>query len=231
VRRVATFVLVPGAWHGGWCWRRVAPHLRGAGHNVFTPTLTGLGERSHLLTPDVGFDTHVQDILQVLRFEEIENAVLVGHSYGALVVSQVAERVPERVSHIAAIDAGIPGDGQRGFDLLGPERAAALTQRAVDSGDGWRIPPPPVEALGIVEPADQAWVERLLTPHPLRSYQQPLQLRSSRAAAIGRTLIACNPNRTAPPGVQLVRLATGHDAMITEPEGLADLLLACAQSS
>jgi pimeloyl-ACP methyl ester carboxylesterase len=201
--------------------------LRAAGHEVFTPTLTGLGERSHLLTPNVGLDTHVQDVLQLLRFEELDNAVLVGHSYGWLVVAQVAEHAPECVRHLVAIDAGLPEDGQSGFDVLGPERASALMRRAIEFGDGWHIPPTSVEALGIIDPADQAWVERLLTPHPLRSYQQPLQLKNPRAASIPRTLIACNPKRTAPPGTRLVRLATGHDAMITAPAALSDVLLAC----
>src|SRR3954452_4236427 len=108
----ATFVLVHGAWHGGWCWKRLTPLLRAAGHEVVVPTLTGLGERSHLLTPEVGLDTHIRDITAVLKYEDLHNVVLIGHSYGGMVIAGVAEEVPERIAQLVYLDAFLPDNGK-----------------------------------------------------------------------------------------------------------------------
>jgi pimeloyl-ACP methyl ester carboxylesterase len=124
------FVLVHGGRHGGWCWARVAPLLRAAGHDVYTPTLTGLGERSHLLTPDIGLATHVQDILGVFEFEEITDAVLVAHSYGGSVVAGAMERIAGRVRTLVFLDAFMPAPGETVLDIVGPDLAAALLERA-----------------------------------------------------------------------------------------------------
>ncbi|MBV9253581.1 MAG: alpha/beta fold hydrolase, partial [Actinobacteria bacterium] len=118
---MATFVLVHGAWHGGWCWRKLTPLLRAAGHEVFTPTLTGLGERSHLGHPDVGLATHVGDVAQVLWYEDLSNVVLVGHSYGGLVIGGVADQAPGRLKHLVYLDAFVPEHGRSMLDLGPPE--------------------------------------------------------------------------------------------------------------
>src|SRR5689334_15631432 len=126
---MANYLLVHGAWHGGWCWRRVVPLLRAAGHEVFTPTLTGLGERVHLLTRDVGLDTHAQDVIGVLEYEDLRDVVLVGHSYGGMVITAVAERAAERLAHLVYLDAFVPRDGQSQMDLLGPSSSRCFKSR------------------------------------------------------------------------------------------------------
>src|SRR5262245_38762532 len=118
---MVAFVLVHGAWHGGWCWKKVAPLLRQAGHEVYTPTLTGLGERSHLVHPEVRLETHIRDVLQVLEFEDLRDVVLVGWSYGGMMVPGVADRAAERLRHLVYLDADVPGDGQCSLDLEPPE--------------------------------------------------------------------------------------------------------------
>src|SRR5713101_2147973 len=107
-----TFVLVHGAWHGGWCWRRVSDRLRKAGHQVFTPTLTGLGERSHLARPDIGIDTHIEDVAKVFELEDLNDVILVGHSYGGMIITGAAEKVVDRLRHLVYLDAMVPQDGQ-----------------------------------------------------------------------------------------------------------------------
>ena len=134
---MATFVLVHGAWAGGWYWKRVRPLLTAAGHDVFTPTLTGLGERAHLATPDIGLETHIRDVLGVLTYEDLSDVVLVGHSCGGIVITGVAERAPGRLAHLVYLDAYVPADGQSFLDLLvSPERAAMFREQARTEGDG-----------------------------------------------------------------------------------------------
>src|SRR5262245_30690572 len=126
---MTSLVLVHGGWEAGWCWRKVVPLLRDAGHEVFAPTLTGLGERKHLASPEVGLDTHVQDIVGVLESEELDEVILVGHSYGGMVIAGVAERVPERLAQLVYLDAFVPEDGQSTLDLLPPEYQRDMTAR------------------------------------------------------------------------------------------------------
>ena len=137
---MATYVLVHGGWDGGWAWRDVARELQAAGHEAFTPTVTGSGERVHLASPEVDLGTHVLDVTNVLIYEDLRGVILVGSSYGGMVITGVAERVPERISHLIYLDAYVPQDGQSIADLLGPEIAAGLEQMARARGDGWRIP-------------------------------------------------------------------------------------------
>src|SRR5262245_52546214 len=122
---MTTFVLVHGSMHGGWCWRRAVPLLRDAGHEVYTPTLTGLGERAHLAHPGIDLDTHIRDVLGVLEYEGLRGVVLVGHSYGAPVVTGVADRDPERVAQIVSLDGAVPDDGQAVLDFFPQEVPAA----------------------------------------------------------------------------------------------------------
>ncbi|HLU54427.1 MAG TPA: alpha/beta hydrolase [Pseudonocardia sp.] len=228
------FVLVHGAWHGGWCWRRVAPLLRDAGHEVFTPTLTGLGERAHLLGPDVGPDTHVQDVVGVLDAEELTDVVLVGHSFGALVALAVAGRTPERVRRVVLLDGLVVEPGQVGYDGLPPEAAAARRDAAEATGDT-AFPPPGGAAFGLADPEDIAWVERRLTPHPVRTYAEPFPLARPLGGGRPVTYVACtDPAYPAVHSAHAIarregwafrELASGHDAMVAAPEATAELLM------
>jgi len=143
---MSTYVLVHGAWDGGWSWRSVARELRAAGHEVFTPTLTGSGERVHLASPEIDLDTHVLDVVNVLRYEDLHDVILVGISSAGMVITGAAERVPERIGHLIYLDAFVPQDGQSFVDVTGPEVAAGVAQAAQAYGDGWRIPHDPPDA-------------------------------------------------------------------------------------
>ena len=143
-----TFVLVHGAWHGGWCWAKLARLLRDAGHEVYTPTLTGLGERAHLARPEVDLETHIQDVVAVLEAEELRQVTLVGHSYGGMVISGVAARTSGRIGHLVYLDAFVPEAGKSLLDYVG-ERAAAMREAAAAHGEGWKLPSLAPEALGV----------------------------------------------------------------------------------
>lgn len=237
---MATFVLVHGGWHGGWCWRDVAPTLRAAGHDVHAPTLTGLGARAHLLDvlgPRLDLATHVADVVGVLEYEDLRDAVLVGHSYGGMVIAGAADRAPERVSQLIYLDAFVPAGGQSLFDLLAPERRAYFQERARDGGDGSRVPPPSPAALGVTDETQARWLAARLTPQPLRTFEQPLAL-TGPATSLPRTYVHCTVSPTAAsfapfaadardaPDWRYHGLATGHDAMVTQPREVADVLLA-----
>ena len=226
---MATYVTVHGAWDGAWFWRPVARHLQVAGHEVFTATLTGSGERAHLASPDVGLATHVLDVVNVLRYEDLRDVVLVGHSYGGMVITGVAERAPERLARLVYLDAFVPQDGQALADLFPPEVVAWLEERARTVGDGWRIPHDPPDA-------DRR------TDFPLAALRQPLAVRSPEAARLPRAYIACAESRGIPlfahfeeaaaraqrEGWVYRELPTGHVPMQTMPKDLAELLLALA---
>ncbi len=233
---MSNILLVHGAWHGGWCWKRVARILRAAGHEVFTPTLTGLGEREHLLNADVRLDTHIQDVLGVLNYEDLRDVVLVGHSYGGMVIAGVAERAAERLAHLVYLDAFVPGDGQSLADFQPPEVLAMFHEKTRTEGDGYKLPSFPAEVFGVTNEDDLAWVKPRLNPHPLKTKLDAVRLTNPKAAEIPRTYIYCNNPAVGPFGQfaerlrcdeswQYMELATGHDAMITEPKKLADLLL------
>ncbi len=238
-RRRNPIVLVPGAWHGGWCWRHVVPRLRAAGHPVYTPTLTGLGERAHLLGPQVDLETHISDIANLITVEELEDVVLVGHSYAGLVITGVADRLPETLAHVVYLDGLLAASGQS-FVSIQPAEAAEQFRRLAIAG-ALVIKPPPVSVLGI-PPGDSmtAWVERRLTPHPLATLIQPLMLARGGSASLPRSYIDCGKpsifgtqNRFADqarsePGWTVVSLDTGHEAMITAPDAIARLLLQMA---
>jgi len=225
---MATFVLVHGATAGGWIWPPVPELLRRQGHAVFSPTLTGLGERSHLLRPDIDLDTHITDIVNVFRFEDLHDALLVGHSYGGAVIAGVAERIPERIRRLIYLDALIPEDGQAVKDLYPPDIAELLGAYIEARGDGWRYPPP--EPRGDARFAD----------HPARTMFQPLTVSNPLARAIPRAYIYCTDKSGAGPQHQGIigaaararaagwpfhEIATGHHPMQTAPEDLVRILL------
>lgn len=232
---MSTFLLVHGAWHGGWCWVRVADRLRAAGHRVVVPTLTGLGERAHLLTRAVDLETHIADVIAAIEAEELADVVLVGHSYAGAVTAGVADRVRERLARLILLDAQMIGWGEAMVDLNPPEIVAQRKALVEREGDGYKLPPPGPEAFGVFDPADAAWLKRRLTPQPWACYTQKLERRRDGFDMLARDYIDC----TAPampaiaPSRARVRaradwrvhdLATGHDAMVSAPAELAALL-------
>ena len=229
-----TFVLVHGAWHGGWCWGQVANTLRKRGHTVVTPTQTGLGERSHLLSKSITIDTFVTDVVNVLKFEDLKDVILVGHSFGGPPITGAADRVPERIKQLVYLDAAMLQNGQSVFSLLPPELVAARKKSAEDTSGGLSIPPPPAASFGISDPAQQAWLTARLTPHPLGTYDSPLVLKNKFANGLPTVYISCTEPAYAPlnaskkwateNGIKMVELKTGHDAMVTVPDKLADML-------
>jgi len=240
---MATYVLVHGAWHGAWCWRRVTPLLEAAGHTVATPALSGVGELAHLATPELGIEEHVRGVVNTLETGDLHDAVLVGHSYGGIVTGAAAHRVPERVAHLVYLDALVPRDNASAADVAVPGWIELAQVQANESGDGWRVPPPDVEApFGITDPADAQWVRANLTPQPLKTWTDRVRLAGSRAQSIPKTYIRC-PLRNHPgldtlshhaeaarrsPAWRYREMASDHDPMITHPRELVDLLLEVA---
>lgn len=227
------FVLVHGAWHGGWCWRGVAGWLRAAGHEVFTPTLTGLGERAHLLRADTGLATHIEDLCAVLAGEELEEVVLVGHSFAGLVISGVADRLPQRLRRLVYLDALVVDSGRSALSVFPPD-VQRERARTIDA-EGWRMAIPSPAKFGVTDPAQVAWLQRRLTPHPLKAYTDTLQLAHPLANGVPRSYIAVTDPWYAPleevrrairaqPDWDWHELAAGHDAMLTSPATLAALL-------
>jgi pimeloyl-ACP methyl ester carboxylesterase len=233
---MTNFVLVHGAWHGGWCWTRVSRLLRRAGHDVFTPTLTGLGERAHLASADINLDTHIADILGVLESEELDDVVLCGHSYGGMVISGVAERAGGRIDTLAYLDAHVPEDGQSVLQLLGAARAEAIRAQASRTGDGWRIDPVSAEAFQVGEADDVKWVDRQCTAQPIATFGQPIALTGAIGRVRRRVYIRADNDRVTAfahcaehaghaPDWDYHEVAAGHDVMIDAPEALAGILL------
>ncbi|HWF16342.1 MAG TPA: alpha/beta hydrolase [Acidimicrobiales bacterium] len=237
---MATYVLVHGGGHGGWCYQRVARILRAAGHDVYTPTLTGLGERAHLLDDRVDLDRHVADVAAVLRVEDLHDVILVGHSYGGMVITGAADRVAERVGRLVYLDAATPRHGQSLVDVAGPVINAVRPMGEVVDGIELVLLPAPDAGLlyGVRDPADLAWMAERLTPHPWRCFEQPLRLENEVALwAIPQFHIVCTSTLATRDADQMRRaraegrlwdIDTGHDLMITEPERTADALLQVA---
>jgi pimeloyl-ACP methyl ester carboxylesterase len=230
---MATFLLVHGAWHSGRAWDRVVPLLEAAGHRVLAPSLTGYGDQAHLLGPEVGLGTHVDDIVRLL--EDEHDVVLVGHSYAGMVISGVADRVPERIARLVYLDAMVPEDGETAIDVM------PISKQLADAAvDGWRVPPlpelpPPLGLFGVTDPDDVAWLRSMLSDQPVRCLTEPVRLDDPAVRAIPRTHIHCVAGRPegitrrpVPPGEPVRELPTGHDCMITMPAELTGLLLEAA---
>lgn len=236
---LATYVLVHGGWHGGWCWRRVTSILREAGHEVFTPTLTGLGERAHLLNPEIDLDTHIRDVMGVLKYEDLHEVILVGHSYAGMIIKAIAGQAAERLAHLVYLDAFIPKNGESLIDFIGPDFGATFLEMVKTDGDGWRLPPLPLEVVGITEEADRLWITPKLTDQPFKAFSEPVRLKGEAVASrIPCTFIYCNNPAIGPydqfaeqarrEGWRYREIATGHLPMVTAPRETADLLLELA---
>ncbi len=235
---MTNFVLVHGAWHGGWCWKRVARILRAKGHEVYTPSLTGLAERSHLVNRNVNLETHILDIVNLLQWEELSDVVLCGHSYGGQVITGAADRSADRIGALVYLDAFVPENGQCLLDGMSAERRAMMIERASHDPDGRLMTPIPAAAFQ-VNTADQAWVDRMCVPHPLACFEQKIVLTGAADGIAKRTYIEAagfSPSSFTPIAARLrlndawtvTSLPCGHDAMIDMPERVAELLIAAA---
>ena len=230
---MATFLVAHGGWSAGWGWKKMRPLLRARGHELFTPTYTGLGERVHLASLQVELETHIADILGVLQFEDLHNVVLIGHSYGGMVATGVADRAPERLAQLVYLDAFVPRDGQCLFDLLASETRARMREAARSVGDGWRVPPIPLPPDTSAE--DVAWATPRRVMQPLRTFEQPVHLTGA-GALLPKAYIYCL--RPAPEdffrqfaqrartekGWRYYEIDASHSPHITAPESLATLL-------
>ncbi|WP_395059596.1 alpha/beta fold hydrolase [Polaromonas sp.] len=243
---MANFVLVHGAWHGGWCWQRVTALLQQQGHRVHAVTLTGLGEREHLLSPAITLDTHIDDVISAIEVEELHDVILAVHSYAGMIGTAVADRQGKHLKHLVYVDAVVPKPGE---SWSSTQSAAVQQQRlsAAQASTRFSFPPPDPEVFGLQD-ADHAWVKRRQTPHPGNTYQAPLDFDVKRVAAIPRTFVNCTqpalgtiePSRLRVkdakfwdgawlPNANIVEIKTGHDPMISEPAALTKILLDCAK--
>jgi pimeloyl-ACP methyl ester carboxylesterase len=235
---MATFVLVHGMGAGGWQWREVADILRSKGNMVFAPTLTGLGDRAHLLTPEVDLETHITDIANVIECEELQDVVLVGHSYGGMVVTGAADRQYERIGCLIYLDAFLPEDGQSVMDLQPSDRIEYYQKMADEKGDGWRIPTPPAEFWKLNDPEDRAKFDRLKKDHPLAALTQPVNFdhpRPDKRAYIWASGFTPSPFEKFAEACQYdddwlyEEIDSGHQMMMSHAPELSDILLNISQ--
>jgi len=229
-----TFVLVHGAWHGGWCWRRVADLLTARGHRVFAPTLTGVAERSHLASAGVNLSTHVDDVVNLLKWEELEDVVLCGHSYGGMVISGVAEKAPAgAIGSLVYLDAFLPDDGYSLLDYTNVEGREGGPM--VEEGEATGLVSPIPAEVFAVNANDRAWVDAQCTPHPYRTFTEKVRLAGARERIANKTYVLATgyPGLAFPmfaakvkddPAWRYHEVVCGHDVMLDAPERLAEIL-------
>jgi pimeloyl-ACP methyl ester carboxylesterase len=229
-----TFLVAHGAWSAGWSWKKMHPLMSAAGHRLLVPTYTGLGEREHLASPEVDLETHINDVLGVIKFEELEDFVLVGHSYGGMVATAVADRVPERIRKLIYVDAFVPRDGQSLFDLVPPQTRDRLLA-GMAAGDGWRVPSMPIPED--TSPGDVAWIERFRMPQPLHCFDRPVKLSGDIKVPRAYLYALRRPAvdtfgpfaaRAKEEGWEYREMDASHSPQVTAPELLADLLVSLA---
>jgi pimeloyl-ACP methyl ester carboxylesterase len=245
---MSTFVLVHPAWFGGWCWKKVESRLGAGGHAVYSPTLTGLGERAHLAAPFVGLSVHIRDVVHVLSFEDLDGVILVGNSSGGSVITGVADRVPERIAKVVYLDAFVPANGQATRDLIAPERRAVMEGLVESEGFGWLLPrfaqaaweqfvP---EAWKVTDDEDLRWVLDRLRPTPFRHFTEPIQLARPDSELPPRIYIRCTDNphpgfdrcaeaAQSSPAWTHRELAGAHLPYITDPDELTAQLVDIAE--
>jgi pimeloyl-ACP methyl ester carboxylesterase len=226
------FVLIHGAWHGSWSWSRVRRLLAAEGHRVFTPTLTGVGERSHLLSRDVGLDTHIADVTNLMIWEELRDVVLVAHSYGGFIARHVADQMSDRIRALVYLDAFVPENGKALCDYM-PDGGKGFRDQAAAHGDGWKVPPIPAAAFA-VNATDADWVDRQCTMHPLSTLETPARISGACDQIENIGYIAATGSEgpfrqfsdaAAKRGWWLERLPCGHEVVLDMPNALATLLL------
>ena len=230
---MATFLVAHGAWSAGWAWKKMRPLLRAKGHELFTPTYTGIGERVHLAHKDINLDTHIADILGVLEAEDLRKVILVGHSYGGMVATGVADRAPDRIAHLVYLDAFAPRDGQSLLDLQTEENRQRVRDDAKNNGDGWRISPNP--APPDTPEADLSWVNAHRVKQPLQTFEQKIKLTGA-VDKLPRTYIYCKISRpgdvfrqfrdraSSEKGWKVVDIDASHSPNVTAPEALCQIL-------
>jgi pimeloyl-ACP methyl ester carboxylesterase len=238
---MANFMLVHGAWHGAWCWRGVVPLLAGQGHRVHAVTLTGVGERVHLMSPAITLETFIDDVTNAIEAEEMDRVVLVVHSFAGMIGTAVADRMPQRIAHLVYVDAVVPQPGESWSSTHAPQTREARIAASEASHD-YSFPPPDPSVYGLTG-EQHAWVKRRQVPHPGHTYTAALQFDPQRVASVPRTFVDCSkpPLATIDASRQRVRdpafwgapwrvepLATGHDPMVSAPSDLARVLLGCA---
>lgn len=234
---MTTFILIHGMWHGGWCWERLTPLLRAAGHVVYIPTLAGLAERADMRSDNIDLNTHVQEIVNLCEANDLHEVILVGHSLGGFMAPVVADKIPGWIAHIVNLDGIVPENGKALKDLIG-ETWDFFKKKAIEGGDEWRCPPILEWTFG-VSGVDLEWMQSKLTPHPLKALTTPVALENPRAQSIPSTFILCSEGMTDEDiaaeekkftglGMNFRSLPTGHDAMITMPKELAEILLELA---
>ena len=234
-----TFVFAHGSWHGGWSWQRVADRLRAQGHRAFTPSFTGMGDREHLLGKDITIDTFVNDIVEVIKTEELSDVVLVAHSFGGVPITGVADKIPEKLRHLVYLDCVLLESGQTGFSVYPPKEVEERIAASNKANGGLAVPNPKAlpPSWGFTDgTADYAWVMRRITPTPLRVYLTALDLQAPIGNGVPKTYIHCTkPENPVLDGSRtLVRSQSGwtwidfagpHDSMITQPDEIVKLLL------
>jgi pimeloyl-ACP methyl ester carboxylesterase len=230
----STYVLVHGAWYGSWCWKRVRTALQESDQNVFTPTLTGLAERSHLAAPNINLSTHIADIVNLIKWEELSDVVLCGHSYGGCVISGVAEQIPDRIRALIYLDAFVLEDGECLFDLFSDGVVDSMRELAEAYGDGWKLPPIPSQVFNL-NSLDRDWADSQVTPHPIAGFEERIRLtgRGTRSQDITHVLATGFEGSAIPPSHQRAHekgwatrsIESGHMVMLDRPDELADLLL------
>lgn len=229
---MATFVLVHGGWQGGWSWRPLARILRAAGHDVFTPTLTGLGERSHLSGMAINLDTHIADVANTIVWEELSDVILVGHSYGGMVITGVADQLASRIARLVYLDALVPEDGSTLFTLR-PEYLGLMVEAAA-AGNGLTVAPPAASARDTRAEQHWPWLNAHTTPHPLTCFTQSLRLAGPYRTVPSRLFIYAtggicdgmyDPFLNHPTDQVIAIAESGHSIMIDRPQAVADILL------
>ena len=235
---MATLVIAHGAWSAGWAWKKMRPRLRERGHEVWTPTYTGLGERAHLASRDVTLDTHIQDVCALLVMEDLQDVILVGHSYGGMVATGVADREPARIARLVYLDAFVPRDGQSVLDLQPPAIRERMVSGVLD-GDGWRLPPNPPPPDTSAD--DLAWMTPRRMGQPAKTGEQPIRLTGA-VERVPRTYIYCTQprpgdvfrqfaERAQADGWPYFEIDASHNPHITAPDALAALLHGIASQS
>ena len=231
---MATYLLVHGAWHGGWCWTRVSRILRDAGHTVFTPTLTGLGERAHLAGPEIDLDCHIADVLGVIDAEELTDIILCGHSYGGQVITPVLDQRIDRFRAAVWLDAFVPTEDRSLMDGWPPERAQHIREQVATTGDGWKVDPMPPEYFGVMRDEDAEWVTRRCVPQPIKTFSQAVHLTGTWESVPTKIYLLAehHPNSSfdrfsvplsEKPDWDVRTVSAGHDVMIDTPELLAEI--------
>lgn len=241
---MANFVLVHGAWHGGWCWRRVVQSLTAAGHRAHAVTLTGVGERAHQMSAAITLETHITDVTNAIQMEEMSDVVLAVHSYAGMIGTALADRLTQRLRHLVYVDAVVPQPGES-WSSTHAVTTRESRKAAAEASPDFSFPPPDPTVYGLTG-ADYEWVRRRQTPHPGHTYDAPLNFDTQRVAAVPRTFVSCvqpalatiDPIRprvadpgfwggdwTGGGGIRTVELRTGHDPMVSAPAELVQILL------